>query len=297
MQEYTISKLSQYIDAIEQLKSYYPNKVMANNPAALTFLYRGLSNSSHQLLPGIFRRQKDPVGVGEREVENDTYLAFTTERGILQAFIQEASSIVSIPSGHLSEWAEYAQHYGAPTRLLDWSSNPFVALYFACKNHKKTDGCVWMLHAKNYERIPVNPDLGEQKKTRREIIGEIISGSKDYPIPILYTPNYVDARMSAQSSYFMVWGSNREPFEKQFSDEKYRMKLPETDSGIRSVGQHEMEALLFRFHIHGDRKQTLLRELDAVGINEKTLFPGLDGIGRYVERTYRFDYNEAVENF
>ena len=47
---------------------------------------------------------------------------------------------------------------------------------------------------------------------------------------------------------------------------------------------------------YADRKQPLLRELDMVGINEKTLFPGLDGIGRYMERKFRFDYNEAVEN-
>ena len=48
-------------------------------------------------------------------------------------------------------------------------------------------------------------------------------------------------------------------------------------------------------YIHADRKQTLMRELDSVGINEKTLFPGLDGIGRYVEQRFRFNYNEAMQ--
>lgn len=38
-----------------------------------------------------------------------------------------------------------------------------------------------------------------------------------------------------------------------------------------------------------------MRELDSVGINEKTLFPGLDGIGRYVEQRFRFNYNEAMQ--
>ena len=72
--------------------------------------------------------------------------------------------------------------------------------------------------------------------------------------------------------------------------------LAQKNSNVRSYGQHEQEALLFSFLIYADRKQPLLRELDMVGINEKTLFPGLDGIGRYVERKFRFDYNEAVEN-
>ena len=113
---------------------------------------------------------------------------------------------------------------------------------------------------------------------------------------MLYTPFYVDPRMSAQSSYFMVWGAKESRFEEMFSDEKYHMRLPEKDSNERSYGQHEQEALLFSFLIYADRKQPLLRELDMVGINEKTLFLGLDGIGRYVERKFRFDYNEAVEN-
>ena len=41
---------------------------------------------------------------------------------------------------------------------------------------------------------------------------------------------------------------------------------------------------------------TILHQLDSLGINEKTLFPGLDGIGRYIERRYRFDYNEHLNN-
>jgi len=39
-------------------------------------------------------------------------------------------------------------------------------------------------------------------------------------------------------------------------------------------------------------QQSILRQFDMMGINEKTLFPGLDGIGRYIEAKYRFDYDE-----
>ena len=99
-----------------------------------------------------------------------------------------------------------------------------------------------------------------------------------------------------QSSYFMIWGTQRKALEDLLLSDDTRMKLPEKDNSIRMYGMHETTALLFRFMIYADRKQYILHELDTVGINEKTLFPGLDGIGRYIERQYRFDYNEAVEN-
>lgn len=109
----------------------------------------------------------------------------------------------------------------------------------------------------------------------------------------MYTPYYVDARMSAQKSYFMVWGNRYQSFEKMIDNDKYKMNLPEIDDGVRIFGKSQEEEFIFKFHICKDRKQPMLHQLDTVGINEKTLFPGLDGIGRYVERQYRFDYNES----
>ncbi len=95
--------------------------------------------------------------------------------------------------------------------------------------------------------------------------------------------------MSAQSSYFMVWGTREEPLEEILAFDNSKMQLPEEEIGYRWYGSPEMEALTFRFLVHACDKQMILHELDTVGINEKTLFPGLDGIGRYVERMYRFD--------
>lgn len=292
MRDVYISALSQYIEAIEKLKSYYPSGVFLNNPAANQFVYRGLCDKAYTLLPGIFRKQTDTID--GHAIENDTYLAWANEKDLLYSFMHEASGILTIPTDDLLHWAEYAQHYGVPTRLMDWSSNPLAALYFACRDNITTDGAVWLLHKTNYKRFLASRTRAHKEKTISKIVEEIFNETSDVEHPILYTPYYGDSRMSAQGSYFMVWGILRNPLERMLSADDLQMNLPETDDGSRTYGKEQEEGLLFRFNIYADCKQPLLHELDTVGINEKTLFPGLDGIGRYVERRYRFDYNETL---
>lgn len=103
--------------------------------------------------------------------------------------------------------------------------------------------------------------------------------------------------MSVQKSFFLAWGMKKDSFEDMVREKGLFMDIPEDDNGIRSFGVAQREDLLFRVAIPADRKRFLLRELDMVGINESSLFPGLDGIGRYIEGKYSFDYDEAVSQF
>lgn len=150
MEEYKISALSEYISAIEVLKRHYPCGVWGN-PISNHFLYRGLPNSTYKLLPSIFRTQEDEID--GQKIVNDKYRAWADEKAILLSFIHEASGILTIPINQLNRWAEYAQHYGVPTRFLDWTSNPFVALYFCCRDQNRSDGAVWLFHAVNYKTV------------------------------------------------------------------------------------------------------------------------------------------------
>ena len=287
MDDIYISKLSDYLDTIEKLDFRYKG-----NPTDATFIYRGHSNDSYELIPGLFRQHKNLINEENRLYITNSIYGSINEKNILNAFIQEASGIVNVPPKDLSEWAEYAQHYGVPTRLLDWSSNPLVALYFACVRKENT-GQVWILHLANYNSLWMREMEEPLDKTVRQIITDSMHGTKGYDYPIPYTPYYVDPRMSAQGSYFLAWGSKHESFEEMFSKDEYHMVIPE-DTKSRSYGIHEQEAFLFSVLIHSDRKRHLLRELDTVGINEKSLFPGLDGIGRYVERKFRSEKHEVL---
>lgn len=65
--------------------------------------------------------------------------------------------------------------------------------------------------------------------------------------------------------------------------------------GVRTFNILQEQGVLLKLPIYNDRKLQIMRQLDVLGINEKTLFPGLDGIGRYIGRKFRFNYDEAVE--
>lgn len=294
----SIDSLSSYLSAIKQLKEHYPTAIFSR-PAATSFLYRGVSSVEYHLIPGILREDSKPK-------RNKKYTEFGAEQGILNSFIHEASAYLSIPPTNKACWLEYAQHYGVPTRLLDWSSNPLVALYFCCKGRPDSDGITWVLHAPNYVRFIESQPYKAALigKTFHDRIRDLLDNSSRENFPFIYTPYYSDLRMSAQRSYFMVWGTEETAFDITFfSDESeepndHQMKLDSEENlgDERVFGEHARTAFLFKFLVPCNRKPFIIRELDMVGINEKTLFPGLDGIGRYIEQKFSFNYDELIES-
>ncbi len=304
-----ISCVSDYLSIINELNKSYTTKGFLNSPCVCKFLYRGISNNEYEMIPSIFRKTHDIDITINDFINNSKYTSYTSEKQILQSFIAEACAYIKrSPSEELCKWAEYAQHYGVPTRFLDWSQNPLVALYFACKDNKLDykqkdniggkDAKVWMLHLYNYsnfvnQRINTIYDSDQKEYTIYEAINKIYQGEKIFEYPLIYQPYYADLRMSAQSSMFMVWGRKEDSFDSFFTKENW-MRSNKSKEGLRRFGT-QFNQIIFGFHILSDRKQSILRELDLCGINEKTLFPGLDGVGRYIEMKYRFDLEEAKE--
>ena len=295
--------VSDYLTAIEELNKSY--KLFSPAPPGCKFIYRGHSNRAYQLLPSLYRKSHDIDITINDYVTNQKYLAYSNEEQILQSFVAEACAYIhENPLKDRRRWAEYAQHYGAPTRYLDWTENPLVALYFACKDNKPDyqqkdggiggkAGNVWMLHTANYDVFSNDGFKELGNITRGEAIERVFRGEEMFKYPLIYKPYYVDLRMSAQSSMFMVWGSNKEPLENVFTADRL-LRSNEKD-GVR-IRYDSRDELAFKFEIDSSSKQHILRELDRCGINEKTLFPGLDGIGRYVEMKYRFDLEEAKDS-
>lgn len=288
-----INKLSTFIDVLEEYKDLYPNDIFIDNPTDRRFIYRGCSKSSYELLPSLFRKKQDG------NIINSKYLSLASEKKLLEEFIGYASSIIDIPPTKYVRWAEYAQHFGVPTRFLDWTNNPLVALYFACRNDMDIDynGCVWLFHVGNYRRSLVKVEEKINKKESiEESINNLINDVKDdvYKMPIVYQPYYVDNRMKAQDSVFMAWGANNNQLENMLINYKHLKKVY-TSNNAYTVSEITGNGILFKIEIPKENKVKLLRELDTVGINEMTLFPGLDGIGKYIEKKYALNLDETLK--
>lgn len=112
---------------IKSLSDYHNLVSIYNFP-----LYRGVSDSDYKLIPKIGRRWN-----------LSSELLIGIEQMMLDKFKSGAyRHLEKIPKSNL-EWLTIAQHYGANTRLLDWTTNPLVALYFACRVNDKSHGSVY----------------------------------------------------------------------------------------------------------------------------------------------------------
>ena len=263
----------------------------------MDFSYRGISNNSYSLLPGILRETVRNGNGKSEEVE----FYYEDEYEILSHFIKEASSyITNINRDDYLSWLEYAQHFGCPTRLLDFTSNPLVALYFCCKDKSKTDGSVWIINEINFENWYRQSDfvINNKPTSRKQIINSIIAEMKgdhqntEMKRPVSHFPFYIDQRMVAQSSRFLIWGADKRSLEEIVSEKEYMRLSPDS---VR-IGKSKDTRFLFKYDVPSDNKDNILKQLNTCGINEKALFPGPDGIGRFIADIYRTNKSELLDS-
>lgn len=166
------------------------------------------------------------------------------------------------------ECLAYAQHYGLATRLLDWSDNPLVALYFAAENQSNADGVVFCY-------------LGwtclDEKKA---ILGKLGSVAR-------FSPRPFDRRILAQNGVFTYHPIPEQPLTPKPAVEDAKEIAPD---GVDLVA----------IRVIANLKPILLRQLSEVGISRKTLFPDLEGLSQFVNWETRREFwkkpNESADS-
>lgn len=284
-----INNIQDYMNAIEKLKTKYSYSTGEFNNTTIEprFLFRGHGNhDKYKLEPKIFRTKKTQTGF----VTQFSQL----EYNILADFISEAKAYEK-NIYDIQTWLEIAQHYKIPTRLLDFTENPLVALYFACRSKTDTKASVWMVNEKTYEKKFCNAPYLKMTVDSQNTVSTIIQreivlfGKLDqntlpaYEYPWIYKPQYVDERMQLQSSMFMIWGSRRCALTEMISQNDY-MNFDDNE-----VITSDSPGFLCALEIDSKAKQELLEQLDMLGINEKFIYPGLEGIGKTIAKKYSID--------
>lgn len=191
------------------------------------WVFRSHSDVDHKLIPSVGR-------YSHTSKTREKY-----ERSLFDIFCREARSHLEPTPSDDWEWLSIAQHHGLPTRLLDWTHNPLVALFFAVERNEKSDGSLFALHATT-------------KASDRTLDNSPFSVSR----PRKLYPNFVSPRIRAQEGLFVVCSSVEQALEEQ---------LPSGWS-------------LEQYVIPAAAKAPIRYELFRLGVHASSLFPDIDGL-------------------
>jgi hypothetical protein len=186
----------------------------------------------------------------------------------------------SVPGDSIWNWLSLAQHHGLPTRMLDWTYSPFIALHFVTQDVElfDVDGVVWCIdYAAAHKLLP--PPLRKLLKDEQadvftaEILERVAPTlpqldkltPRRKPFVLFLEPPSLDDRIVNQFALFSMMSSPQA----QMDD-----WLP-------------AHAKLWRKIIVPAKLKWEVRDkLDQANITERVLFPGLDGLSRWLQRYY-----------
>jgi hypothetical protein len=182
-----------------------------------------------------------------------------------------------VPEDSLWNWLALAKHHGLPTRLLDWTYSPYVALHFATQNSTRydVDAAIWMVNF-----VQANGLLPQQLRSELErlganamsadSLGRIAAGLDDFDalgdeFVVFFEPPALDERIVNQYALFSL--------------------MPDVRARL-DIWLESHPELWRRVILPGELKWEVRDKLDQANITERVLFPGLDGLSSWLKRYF-----------
>lgn len=228
------------------------------------YVYRGLSDITYDLKTSLIRLGGSYAGL---------------EKHLIRNFSKYSKKMIT--NNNLDSFWDtlaLAQHFGLPTRLLDWTYSPYVALHFVTADLDKyhVDGVIWAVnHEKVIDYLPhelreILVEEGSNKFTT-ELLNPVCKSWKEFDslqsetFAIFFEPISFDDRIVNQFALFSAMSDSQALLNEWLSQHK---------------------DIYYRIVIPSHLKWEIRDKLDQVNINERVLFPGLEGLSTWLKRHY-----------
>lgn len=242
------------------------------------FLWRGQSKAAWRLESTIYRffesQSVSPADRRDRENQAEEFF---------RNYLSTAPD-VRIDLAHRSQILMLMQHYGCPTRMLDWSKSPFVASYFAVQDQAKV-GALFALNLTKYQSLVAEKivlddyDGGALTVIPKRVFGHLERDGITFPIPLI--PDPVTDREFEQQTAFLV-----------------DMQL---EKSLETCFFGEISDYLWKFEFDRVARPSITRDLLAMNIDGRHMFQGLDGVAlsakEYLLGEKEFGHTTGDPNF
>ncbi len=246
-----IKKITSVSDLVKHLND-------DTNPNSKPLWYRGHSISTWKLESSYDRLKRPPK-----------------ETTLVNEFRQNANYLLDkhTPKNDF-DWLFLMQHYGVPTRLLDWTESPLVALYFAVETEtrgsSRKDGALWLLEPgklnmnTNASKDDYIPAFEEDEYMGNYQTNKFDSGKSEGLLPIAAIATRNNPRIQAQLGAFTIGCSKNMP--------------------IENVGD---KSHVQKYIIPAVSKPIISKQLKLLGLSKFQVFPELSSIGEMIKRNYK----------
>lgn len=305
--KFVIDSINDYLMVVDILLN---EKEKDRNALLKDYYFRGVSNERWELLPSLTVNNLEYY---ESIMIEEFKKAYPSEFDMKDTFDVIAKM----------------QHYGLPTRLLDFTTNPLVSLYFACSDiqQNQSDGKVIVsLPVKNvYDGLDKYRDVIYTAHEPDFLLGHFSenAGNLYTYLNMVYIPNslffkvpsYITEREKRQSSIFMLFANSIYDVEKGncITDEEaaylilkgldyYKKHYGNQDSvfklhyTLKRLSEKQYKSNFVEIVIPARHKENLLKQLSNMGIRRNFLFPEMEYTAEYIKRKYILAENKIIKN-